>query len=251
MYRFFAEGMTLTEISDALAEDGVFNRKGLPFGKTSIKRILDQEKYRGFSILQRTFTDNHITHHKKLNHGELPQFEVQKTHPRIIDEELHQRVEAERERRRRIGVVRWRRGTCFTGTLICGYCSHPYTYTPVTKISELTQFQQGQYKCSHRRKHGAKSCSAKNLPLYTLRQVCCRIIGPLAGALEGTPFDPAWIEDQVKHIVVWSDVLEFHLISGEVLKSPWKNTAKRDAWAHRRELAQSMKQPQTTIQENL
>ncbi len=114
----------------------------------------------------------------------------------------------------------------------------------MTNKRELTEFQQGQYKCSHRRKHGAKSCIAKNLPLYTLRQICCKIIGPLAGASEDTPFTPAWIEDLVELIVVSADTLEFHLKSGEVLKSPWKNTAKRDAWAHRRELA-NLRQQET------
>ena len=236
MYQGFADGMTLTEISDALAERGIYNRKGLPFGKTSIMRILDQEKYRGFSILQRTFTDSHITHHKKINRGQFPQFVVQGTHPRIIEKDLHYRVETERERRRQIGVVRWRRGTCFTGILICGYCGHTLTYTPVTKKSELTQFQQGQYKCSYRRTHGAKSCIAKNLPVYTLRQICCKVIGPLADASKDAPFNPAWIDDHVKQIVVFTDTLGFHLKTGEVLTTPWKNTAKRDAWAYRRKL---------------
>jgi site-specific DNA recombinase len=236
MHQGFAEGMTLTEISDALADRGIFNRKGLPFGKTSILRILDQEKYRGFSILQRTFTDSHITHNKKINNGELPQFVVQGTHPRIIEEDLHHRVETERERRRQIGVVRWRRGTCFTGKLFCGYCGHTLTYTPVTKKSELTQFQQGQYKCSYRRKHGAKSCIAKNLPVYTLRQICCQVISPLAGVPEDAPFSPALIDDQVKQIKVFIDTLEFHLKTGNVVTTPWKNTAKRDAWAYRRKL---------------
>ena len=205
-------------------------------GKCTWYRDIDQEKYRGFSILQRTFTDNHITHHKKINRGELPQFVVQGTHPRIIEEELHNQVETERERRRQIGVVRWRRGTCFTGKIICGYCGHNLTYTPVTKKSELTQFQQGQYKCSYRREHGAKSCIAKNLPVYTLRQICCKVIGPLAGASEKTPFNPKWIYDYVVQIVVLIDSLEFHLKTGEVLTTPWKNTARRDAWAYRRKL---------------
>ncbi|PKL12289.1 MAG: recombinase family protein, partial [Spirochaetae bacterium HGW-Spirochaetae-8] len=111
MYRAFADGMTLTEISNALADRGILNRRGVPFGKTSIMRILDQEKYRGFSILQRTFVDDHITHRKHMNRGELPKFEVQGTHPPIIDDGLHARVEAERERRRNLGAVRWRRAT--------------------------------------------------------------------------------------------------------------------------------------------
>ncbi len=238
MYHSFAEGMMLTEISDALAERGIFNRKGKPFGKTSILRILDQEKYRGFSILQRTYVDDHITHQKKMNKGELPRFEVQGTHPVIIDEQLHKKVEAERERRRQAGAVRWRRATCFTGKIICGYCGSTFTYTPYSRTGELTQFQQGHYQCSHKRKHGSKSCPSKSLPVYTLRQVCYSLLGPLVGASERDQFEAVWIDERVQHIVAFCDTLEFHLKSSEVLTTPWKNTAKRDAWAHRRALAQ-------------
>ena len=238
MYRAFADGMMLTEISDALAKQGIFNRKGLPFGKSSILRILDQEKYRGFSILQRTYVDDHITHQKKMNKGELPRFEVQGTHPVIIDEQLHQQVEAERERRRQAGAVRWRRATCFTGKIVCGHCGHPFTYTPYSRTGELTAFQQGHYQCSHKRKHGAKACPSKSLPVYTLRQVCCLLLGPRSEACEGDPFEDSLIDGRVQHIIAFADTLEFHLKSNEVLTTPWKNTAKRDAWAHRRAVAQ-------------
>ncbi|PKL11730.1 MAG: recombinase family protein [Spirochaetae bacterium HGW-Spirochaetae-4] len=238
MYRAFADGMMLTEISDALAKQGVFNRKGLPFGKTSIMRFLDQEKYRGFSILQRTFVDDHITHRKQMNRGQLPRFEVQGTHPVIIDEQLHQKVEAERERRRQAGAVRWRRATCFTGKIICAYCGCTFTFTPYSRTGELTAFQQGHYQCSHKRKQGAKACPSKSLPVYTLRQICCSVIGPLAGASSDGPFEEAWIDNHVDHIVAFADTLEFHLKTSEVLTTPWKNTAKRDAWAYRRALAQ-------------
>ena len=238
MYRAFADGMTLTEISEELAGQGIFNRKGLPFGKSSIMRILDQEKYRGFSILQRTFVDDHITHRKQMNHGQHPRCEVQGTHPVIIDERLHEKVESERERRRQAGAVRWRRATCFTGKIVCGYCNHTFTYTPYSRTGELTAFQQGHYQCSHKRKKGAKACPSKSLPVYTLRQVCCSVVGPLAGTSDSDQFDEAWIDDHVEHIVAFFDTLEFHLKNNEVITTAWKNTAKRDAWEHRRALAQ-------------
>ncbi|HCS35963.1 MAG TPA: recombinase family protein [Sphaerochaeta sp.] len=238
MYRAFADGMMLTEISSALAKQGIFNRKGLPFGKTSIMRFLDQEKYRGFSILQRTFVDDHITHQKKMNKGELPRFEVQGTHPVIIDEQLHKKVEAEREHRRQMGAVWWRRATCFTGKIICAYCGSTFTFTPYSRTGELTAFQQGHYQCSHKRKNGAKTCPSKSLPVYTLRQICCSSLGPLAGVSPDDPFDEAWIDHHVDRIVVFTDTLEFHLKSSDVLTTPWKNTAKRDAWAYRHALAQ-------------
>jgi len=237
MYQAFADGMTLTEISEELAAQGILNRKGLPFGKSSIMRILDQEKYRGFSILQRTFVDDHITHRKLMNHGQFPRFEVQGTHPVIISEQLHARVEAERERRRQAGAVRWRRATCFTGKIFCGHCGSTFTYTPNTWSGELTAFQQGHYQCSRKRKQGAKSCPSKSLPVYTLRQVCCSVVGPLAGASSDDSFEEAWIDDHVERIVAFADTLEFHLKTNEVVTTPWKNIAKRDVWARRRALA--------------
>ena len=237
MYRSFADGMLLTEISEELARRGILNRRGQPFGKTSILRILDQEKYRGFSILQRTYIESNITHRKKMNHGRLPRFVVEGTHPRIIGEELHQRVEAERERRRQAGAVSWRTATCFTGKLTCGCCSSTLTYTTGTSTNkdDLTEFQQGQYRCSNKRNNGLKACSARNLPLRALRQACCSSLGPLFGASEDAGFDPAWIDGQVKRIVVFADALEFHLHDARILTTPWKSTARRDAWVLRRQ----------------
>jgi hypothetical protein len=43
----------------------------------------------------------------------------------------------------------------------------------------------------------------------------------------------------VKQIVVYIDTLEFHLNTGEIVTTPWKNTAKRDAWAYRRNIAKA------------
>ena len=182
-----------------------------------------------------------MTHQKQLNRGELPQFEVQGTHPRIISDELHQMVETERERRRQAGAVRWRTASCFTGKLVCGYCGNTLTYTPGTSRGkkELTEYQMGQYRCSNKRNNGVKACSAKNLPLRALRQVCCLAIGPLAGASKDAAFNPAWIDSHVRQIGVFADTLEFRLKDGGTLKAPWKSTARSDAWALRREKMES------------
>lgn len=247
MYQSFANGMLLTEISDALAKQGIFNRKGLPFAKSSICRILDQEKYRGFSILQRTFVDDHITHAKQINRGQLPRYEVAGTHPVIIDEDLHKTVEAERTRRREKGVVRWRRGTCFTGIIICGYCGSTLTYIPGSSTGELTPFQQGSYRCSNKRANGPKVCNAKNLPVYALRKVCCSLIGPRAGATVDDAFEEAWIHDLVDHIVAFDQKLEFHLKSKEILSTPYKSTARVDAQAYRRAMENQSKNKEVSL----
>jgi hypothetical protein len=179
--------------------------------------------------------ENHITHRKRLNRGQLPRFLVEGTHPRIIDDDLFEQVQAERERRRQIGAVRWKTASCFTGKLVCGCCGHTYTYTPGVSAGDLTEYQQGQYRCSNKRNNGPKACNAKNLPLRALRQACCSVIGPLCGACKDANFDSAWIDKYVRQIVVFPDTLEFHLKDGGNLKTPWKSTARSDAWALRRE----------------
>jgi len=155
----------------------------------------------------------------------------------VIDEDLHQKVEAERERRRKSGAVKWRASSCFTGKLVCGVCGQTYTYTPGTgtNMEGLTEYQMGQYRCSNKRNNGAKACSAKNLPLRALRQACCSSLRPLAGSCRDAEFNPAWIDELVDHIVVHAQSLEFHLKGGGILYSPWKSTARSDAWVLRRE----------------
>jgi len=236
MYQAFVDGMTMTQISKALAEKGIFNRKGKPFGQTSIGRIFDQEKYRGFSILQRTFVENHITHQKKLNKGELPKYVVQNTHPRIISEELHKKLEDERKRRRECGVVQWKSATVFTRKIECGTCRATYTFSSRESPLGDSPFQQGFYLCSTKRKDGVKSCNSKNLPLYTLKQICCRILGPLANAPEDSPFQDSWVEDLVEKIIVHPATITFLLKSGEEITTKWKNTASRDYKAFMRAL---------------
>ncbi|HCS35941.1 MAG TPA: hypothetical protein DIW48_04470, partial [Sphaerochaeta sp.] len=88
----------------------------------------------------------------------------------------------------------------------------------------------------HKRKNGAKACPSKSLPVYTLRQICCSVIAPLAGVSPDGSFEEAWVEEHVERIVAFTDTLQFHLKTSEVLATPWKNTAKRDAWAYRRAL---------------
>lgn len=67
-------------------------------------------------------------------------------------------------------------------------------------MNGLTQFQHGHFKCSHRKKNGDKSADA--------------------------PFNPSWVDDYGQEIVVFASALGFHLKSGEILTTPWKNTAK-------------------------
>ena len=51
----------------------------------SVRRILQNEKYCGDLLLQKSFRENHITKRQIYNSGQLPQFYVEGAHEPIID----------------------------------------------------------------------------------------------------------------------------------------------------------------------
>jgi hypothetical protein len=46
----------------------------------------------------------------------------------------------------------------------------------------------------------------------------------------------------VNQIVVFADSLEFHLHDGRILKTPWKSTARCEAWVLRRQKMAKMQE---------
>jgi hypothetical protein len=61
--------------------------------------------------------ENHVTHEKKKNNGELPRYIIDDAHPAIIDRETFDKVQT-RMRQRKISVHR----TAFTGMIRCEVC---------------------------------------------------------------------------------------------------------------------------------
>ena len=50
-----------------------------------VQSILTNEKYKGDALLQKVFTTDFLSHKKKINEGEVPQYYVEGNHPAIID----------------------------------------------------------------------------------------------------------------------------------------------------------------------
>ncbi|MBK5201994.1 MAG: recombinase family protein, partial [Spirochaetaceae bacterium] len=71
-----------------LNSKGIKPLKNEEFCYESIWLILRQINYTGDSILQKTYRENHLTHKKKINRGQLPKYYVESTHPIIIEKEI-------------------------------------------------------------------------------------------------------------------------------------------------------------------
>ena len=85
IYKLFLEGKTPSAVARCLTEEGYPTPSGKKVWQPStVKSILQNEKYKGDAILQKSYTVDFLTKKKKINEGELPQYYVENSHPAII-----------------------------------------------------------------------------------------------------------------------------------------------------------------------
>jgi hypothetical protein len=104
IYKLFLEGKTPSSIAKHLTESCI----STPSGKTNwqsstVESILQNEKYKGDAILQKTFTVDFLTKKKKVNEGEIPQYYVENSHPAIILPEVFDLAQHEFKKRKSAG----------------------------------------------------------------------------------------------------------------------------------------------------
>lgn len=99
IYDCYLDGMGATAIAKMLNESGKVSRFGNALGQRSIMLILQNYTYTGNLLLQKTFSENHLTKKKRYNEGQLPMYHIQNSHEAIIPLEKYNAVQAEIKRR--------------------------------------------------------------------------------------------------------------------------------------------------------
>ncbi len=89
IYSLFLEGLTPYAIAKKLTAEHI----PTPGGKTiwrgsTVRSILQNEKYKGDALLQKVFTTDFLSKKKKKNEGEVPQYYVEGNHEAIISPEV-------------------------------------------------------------------------------------------------------------------------------------------------------------------
>lgn len=84
----------MEEIADEITKYGIPTRDHkIRWKPRSIHYILHNEKYAGNSLLQKKYTTSTLPYHQKQNHGALPQYFYEDSHPPIIDSDTFSRVQ--------------------------------------------------------------------------------------------------------------------------------------------------------------
>ena len=164
IFKFFLDGYSMKDIAVTLKSLSKPNKYGdVEWRSNTISRILQNEKYVGDALLQKTFTVDCITHKIVKNHGERPMYLVTDHHDPIVDRDTYNRVQQELARRsskRKISDKtvteqgKYSSKYALSELLICGHCGTPYRRTTWSARGK----KQIVWRCISRLEHGKKYC---------------------------------------------------------------------------------------------
>jgi DNA invertase Pin-like site-specific DNA recombinase len=188
--------------------------QGVTFSKNGLAGMIRNEKYVGDLLLQKSFTQDHLSKRKVKNTGQLPQFLVSDNHPAIIDRATFDAVQAEIARR---AVAHHpaplNRGNYeLTGKIRCGICGAPYRH----KIAGATQkYKKPVWICSTFNTLGKAHCPSQQIPDDTLQAKVAE-----AGGLEGL----------IEIVVPGPFSLFIIYKGGKQMDLTWAHPSRRESW---------------------
>ena len=214
-------------ITANLSQMGINALYGGKFYQRTIIGILENEKYIGTIIMQKTFIADHITKEKRKNNGELPRHIIENAHPAIINRDIFDKVQ-ERLKARKITVER----TAFTGKIRCEICGVGFQRTTDIYKGKKTKYMQ----CGNRKHGKSYECDTRQIPEKVLEAVTAEVLG-LA------EFNADVFLAKIKQIIVPSkNILIFHFNNSKTVTREWKSTASVDSWTPERRAAQAKRQ---------
>lgn len=165
IYGMFLDGYSMKSIKDILENRDLLTPTGKKtWSESLVRSILQNEKYVGNALLQKTYTVDCISHKVVKNHGERPMYLVSDHHVAIIDRDTYNRVQQELARRSSKRKISDKTTTeqgkysskyALTELLICGKCGTPYRRTTWTSRGK----KQIVWRCISRLEHGRRYCS--------------------------------------------------------------------------------------------
>lgn len=125
IYAEFISGLSPKAIAGRLTREGVPTPGGqAKWYEGTVRSILQNEKYMGCALLQKTYTPDFLTKKAVRNNGTVPQYYVEESHPAIITPAQFQLVQEIFEERAR--NPKYSGGTVFSSKIRCGCCGGWY-----------------------------------------------------------------------------------------------------------------------------
>ena len=222
IFESYLQGMGLVSIAKLLNAQSRTSRYGRPWGKSSIMRVLRNSTYTGNLLLQKTYSENHLTKRTRQNNGELPKYYIEDAHEAIIPLRQFNAVQEEIQRRAKKHYTpnATKKQYPFTGKLVCAGCGKHYrrkvTATGPTWI------------CPTYNTQGKAACPSKRIPESTLILVAEEVVGSIDA------FSGEITEVRVEN----GNRLVFLHTNGKESVKRWQDRSRAESWtAEMREVA--------------
>ena len=164
LYERYLTGASLRMIKDELEQQGVRCSEDSPEWTISrIRSILQNEKYCGDVLMQKTFRQDFINRKAIKNTGQLPMYLIENHHEGIVSREKYDAIQAEMARRNAAkspsknavtGMASYASKYALSERLVCGECGTLYRRCTWTRNGE----KRVVWRCVSRLDYGKKYC---------------------------------------------------------------------------------------------
>lgn len=187
IYREYLEGASLLQIGRSLEADGILTGAGkTKWRPETLKKILQNEKYIGDALLQKTYTVDFLNKKRVQNKGIVPQYYVENSHEPIIPRDLYMQVQEEMIRRANLhsGANRKKRvyssKYALSSIVYCSKCGEIYRRIAWNNRGKHSTV----WRCCTRVEHGPTACDAPNIQEADLQAAVVQAINLALGNRE-------------------------------------------------------------------
>ena len=175
----FLWGKTTEYIKRIFEREGVINWDGgTKWQATTICSMLENEKYKGDTLLQKSYTVEFLTKKRVQNEGEIQQYYIEDDHEAIIEPWIWECVQLEMKRRERYleehNITRFSQNTeanPFSSKIICGECNRAFA----RKGWRTPSGDRKVWQCSERYKvKGVLGCGNRHIDEEMLIEIYLR-----------------------------------------------------------------------------
>ena len=184
IYREYLEGASLAQIGKSLEADGILTAAGKEkWRPETLKKILQNEKYIGDALLQKTYTVDFLSKKRVKNNGIVPQYYVENSHEPIIPRDLYMQVQEEMVRRVNLhsGAKRKKRvyssKYALSSIVYCSKCGDIYRRIAWNNRGKHSTV----WRCCTRVEHGPKKCDAPTIQESDLQDAVVKAIQEVLG----------------------------------------------------------------------
>lgn len=223
IYSDYLSGMGYIAIAKKLNKMGLHSINQRYWQRSSVRNILYNEKYTGSMLLQKTYTQDHISKKRMVNKGERRFYKVKGSHDAIIPHRIDKEVKAKILcRAKEIAPKPGQYGTnkhIFAGLIVCDKCGKHYGY----KLGGATNYKKSLWICNTFNTIGKDYCNSQQIPEKILIAKTAEVLG--------TNDITEMIHDKIKMIHVHGKgKLLYEMLDGTFTEVHWENPSRRESW---------------------